>query len=100
MEEVLNHTFNKVTKTDFCYFIDMALQNKMSWTMLSTLLKDLTRTSEDSRQVISILLSKLEAVHIKLLKSENKQQHKKQEDFDALESEEQYQDLAQWLDLV
>ena len=73
MEEDLNHTFNKVTKTDFCYFIDMALQNKMSWIMLSTLLKDLTRTSEDFRQVISILLSKLEVIHMKLLKSENKQ---------------------------
>ena len=91
MEEVLNHTFNKVTKTDFCYFIDMALQNKMSWTMLSTLLKDLTRTSEDSRQVISILLSKLEVIHMKLLKNENI--HKNIEDLGALANNEQFQEF-------
>ena len=71
MDEVSNNTLNKVTITDFCYLIDMALENKIPWKSFGSFLMDITQSLEDSRQVMTILLEKLEALHFKLLKKED-----------------------------
>ena len=71
MDEVSNNTLNKVTITDFCYLIDMALENKIPWRSFGSFLMDITQSLEDSRQVMTILLEKLEALHFKLLKKED-----------------------------
>ena len=52
----------KGTKNDFSYFVDMALQNRMPWKTLASLLTDLAPTLNDTREVISILLKELEAL--------------------------------------
>ena len=72
MEGTQTHALNKVTITDFCYLIDMALQNKIPWKSLGSFLMelDIMQSLEDSRQVMTILLEKLEALHFKLLNKE------------------------------
>ena len=71
MDEVPSNTLKKVTISDFCYLIDMALENKIPWKSFGSFLIDITQSLEDSRQVMKILLEKLEALHFKLLKKEN-----------------------------
>ena len=79
MEEESNNTLNKVTINDFCYLIDMALQNKIPWKSFSSFLMDITQSLEDSKQVMKILLEKLEALHFKLIKKEKETKlHKKE----------------------
>ena len=72
MEGTQTHALNKVTITDFCYLIDMALQNKIPWKSLGSFLMelDIMQSLEDSRQVMTILLEKLETLHFKLLNKE------------------------------
>ena len=70
MEGIQTHTMNKVTITDFCNLIDMALQNKITWKSLSSFLMDITQNLENSRQVTVVLLRKLEVLHIKLLQKD------------------------------
>ena len=70
---------NKVTMTDFCYLIDMALQTKIPWKPLASFLMDITQNLEDSRQVTIVLLEKLEALHLKFLQNEiEKKLHEKE----------------------
>ena len=38
----------KGTKNDFSYFVDMALQNRMPWKTLASLLKDLAPTLNET----------------------------------------------------
>ena len=54
------------TKIDFSYFIRMALQDNMAWKTLAMILKDLTPTLDETREVISILLKELEALQLAL----------------------------------
>ena len=90
MDEMSNNALNKVTITDFCYLIDMALENKIPWKSFGSFLIDITQSLEDSRQVMTILLEKLEALHFKLLKKENETKlHKKEIMNLDTESEEQ-----------
>ena len=51
-----------VYKTDFSYFVRMALESNIPWKSLSMILKDLTPTLIETREVISILLKELEAL--------------------------------------
>ena len=60
----------KGTKNDFSYFVDMALQNRMPWKTLASLLTDLAPTLNDTREVISILLKELEALKSTLQKKD------------------------------
>ena len=53
-------------KTDFSYFVRMALKNDMAWKTLAIILKDLTPTLIETREVISILLNELEALQSRL----------------------------------
>ena len=53
-------------KVDFRYFISLALQNKLAWQSLPSILSDFTPTLEDSKEVIEVLLNKLEKVHSEL----------------------------------
>ena len=73
MESMSNHSLIKSTTTDFCYLIDMALQNKMPWNSLASLLKDLTPNLEDSHEVIAILLKKLQTLHMQALEKDNQE---------------------------
>ena len=52
----------KGTKNDFTYFIAMALQNRMPWNILSFLLKRLAPTLNETREIICILLTELQAL--------------------------------------
>ena len=52
----------KGTKNDFSYFIDMALQNRMPWKTLASLLTDLAPTLNETREIVRILLHELEAM--------------------------------------
>ena len=51
-----------VCKTDFSYFVRMALENQIPWKSLAMILKDLTPTLIETRGVICILLKELEAL--------------------------------------
>ena len=68
----------KGNKTDFSYFINMALQDRMSWKTLRTLLNDVAPTLNETREVISILLKELESLHCAFQK--NKEVLKKHEE--------------------
>ena len=70
MEGIQTQTTNKVTITDFCNLIDMALQNKITWKSLCSFLMDITQNLENLRQVTVVLLKKLEELHIRLLQKE------------------------------
>ena len=56
MVGIQTHIRNKVTITDFCNLIDMALQNKITWKSLSSFLMDITQNLENSRQVTPALV--------------------------------------------
>ena len=58
------------TKTDFSYFIRMALQDNIAWKSLAMILKDLAPTLIETREVIFILLKALEALKSTLKKKE------------------------------
>ena len=70
MEGIQTQKTNRVTITDFCNLIDMALQSKIPWKSLASFLMDITKNLENSRQATLVLLEKLEALHLKLLKKE------------------------------
>ena len=55
-----------VCKTDFSYFVRMAVQNNIPWESLEMILKDLTPSLNETREVISILLKELEALQLAL----------------------------------
>ena len=55
-----------VCKTDFSYFVRMAVQNNIPWESLAMILKDLTPSLNETREVISILLKELEALQLAL----------------------------------
>ena len=57
---------SNVYKTDFSYFVRMALQDNMAWKSLSMILKDLTPSLDETREVIVILLKELEALQMTL----------------------------------
>ena len=44
------------TKTDFLYFVRMALQDNIAWKSLAMILKDYAPTLDDTKEVTSILL--------------------------------------------
>ena len=58
------------TKTDFSYFVRMALQDSLAWKSLAMILKDLSPTLDETREVISILLTELEALQSTLKKKD------------------------------
>ena len=58
------------TKTDFSYFVRMALKDNMPWKTLTILLQDLAPTLKETREVISILLRELESLQSILHKKE------------------------------
>ena len=53
-------------RTNFSCFVRMALKNDMAWKTLAIILKDLTPTLIETREVISILLNELEALQSRL----------------------------------
>ena len=60
----------KGTKNDFSYFVDMALQNRMPWKTLASLLKDLAPTLNETWEIVRILLQELEAMKSTLQKKD------------------------------
>ena len=59
-----------VYKTDFSYFVRMALKNDMPWKTLAIILKELTPTLVETREVICILLKELEKLQSTLKKKD------------------------------
>ena len=57
---------NKSTKSNFEYFIKMALQKKISWETLMVFLDDLTPTLVQSKQAIEVLVKELQSLQSKL----------------------------------
>ena len=55
-----------VYKTDFSYFVRMALENNIPWKTLAIILKELNPTLIETREVIGILLKELETLHLTL----------------------------------
>ena len=74
----------KGDKTHFKHFVRMTMQNEMSWKTLATLLKDLAPTLKETREIISILLKELEAMHSTLQKKDERYQ-KENNDFEETE---------------
>ena len=62
---------NKSTKSNFEYFIKMALQKKISWETLMVFLDDLTPTLVQSKQAIEVLVKELQILHSKLQEQTN-----------------------------
>ena len=46
------------------HFVGMALQNTLPWTSLAILLKDLSPSLSEAKEVINILVKELEALQI------------------------------------
>ena len=78
----------KGTKNDFSYFVDMALQNRMPWKTLASLLTDLAPTLNETREVVRILLKELETLKLSLQKR-NELLEKYQKENDTFEETEQ-----------
>ena len=55
---------------DASYFVSMALQNSLSWTSLTIILRDLAPTLGEARAIIGILLSELENLQSSLEKKD------------------------------
>ena len=60
----------KGIKNDFLYLLNMALQNRMSWNVLAFNFNSLAPSLNETREIISILLKELEALHITLQKKD------------------------------
>ena len=58
------------TKTDFSYFVRMALKDNMPWKTLTILLQDLAPTLKETREIICILLKEIEALQATLQKKD------------------------------
>ena len=66
----MESNINKGTKTDFSYFVRMALQDNLAWKSLAMILKDFAPTLIETREVIGILLKELEALQSTLKKKD------------------------------
>ena len=66
-------TFNKKVLVDFEYFIQMAVQKKITWSTLTFFLIDLAPTLNKSKQVIETLVQELEKWVSKVENDEFKQ---------------------------
>ena len=62
---------NKKVLVDFEYFIQMAVQKKITWSTLAFFLIDLAPTLEKSKQVIETLVQELEKWVLKVGKNES-----------------------------
>ena len=60
----------KGIKNDFLYLLNMASQNRMSWNVLAFNFNSLAPSLNETREIISILLKELEALHITLQKKD------------------------------
>ena len=54
----------KGNKTDFSYFVNMALQDRLPWKTLAMLFNDVAPTLNETREIISLLLKELESLHL------------------------------------
>ena len=70
----------KGTKTDFSYYIKMALLQRMPWKTLESLLIDVAPTLIETREIISILLRELETLQLTLQSKEKLPGRHKSED--------------------
>ena len=58
------------TKNDFSYLVDMALQSRMPWNILTLNFNALAPTLNETKEIISILLKELEILHSTLNEKE------------------------------
>ena len=61
---------NKEIKVDFRYFISLALDKKISWRSMPSILEDFIPTLEKSKEVIGVLLKELQKLQSQLLQKE------------------------------
>ena len=54
----------KGNKTDFSYFVNMALEDRLPWKTFTMLLNDVAPTLNETREIISLLLKELESLHL------------------------------------
>ena len=86
---------NGDVKLNLRYFIQSALQKKMSWSTLTYFLNDLTPTLEKSREVVEILVKEIEKLAIeldKLGKEIDEEQTKEEETFDDVQDQSEIVD--------
>ena len=57
-------------KNDFSFYISMALQDRLPWKTLATIFNDVAPTLNETREIINMLLKKLETLHLDLNKKE------------------------------
>ena len=65
-EKLVVNVIGSQVNVDFGYFISLALQSKLSWRLLPSILADFTPTLETSKKVIEVLLKELKALHLQL----------------------------------
>ena len=65
-ENLVGNIIGSQVNVDFGYFICLALQSKLSWRLLPSILDDFTPTLETSKKVIEVLLKELKALHLQL----------------------------------
>ena len=94
----MNTKCYKGTKNDFSHFINMALQERMPWKILSFLLKRLAPTLNETREIICILLTELEALqstlHDKEKEIENYQRNSEENSEETEQEVEDQEDLV------
>ena len=61
---------NTGIKTDFSHFVNLALQDRMTWQTLAVLLNNFAPTLNKTKEVISILLKELETLHLAFQKNQ------------------------------
>ena len=67
------------------HFVGMALQNTMPWKTLAILLKDLSPTLSEAREVINILLKELETVQLSLQRKQKELENYQEENVTSSE---------------
>ena len=67
-ENFVGNVIGSQVNVDFGYFISLALQSKLSWRLLPSILDDFTPTLETSKKVIEVLLKELKTLHLQLCK--------------------------------
>ena len=89
----MNSKCYKGTKNDFSHFINMALQERMPWKILSFLLKRLAPTLNETREIICILLTELEALQSTLHDKEKEiENYQRNSEENSEETEQEVED--------
>ena len=62
----MNSKMCKGESSDFCFYVSMALKDRLPWRALAIIFNDAAPTLNETREIINILLRELETLHLAL----------------------------------